>query len=93
MWYLRRVVGDSMRPTYRNGQTILVGHTRNRREGDVVVAYMDRREVLKRITKIENGKVFLEGDNKNSSTDSRVHGWLQDRHVVAKVVWPKKRLK
>jgi phage repressor protein C with HTH and peptisase S24 domain len=93
MWYLRRVVGDSMNPAYRNGQTVIITRARNHKKGDVVIAFVDNRESLKRITNIENGKVFLEGDNKDNSTDSRSYGWIQDRHIVGKVFWPKKRLK
>ena len=90
MWYLRRVVGDSMKPTYRNGQTIIVSFSRQHKTGDVVVAFMNGREVLKRIKKIKNGEVYLIGDNKAESTDSRKYGWIQDRHVIGRVIWPKK---
>jgi phage repressor protein C with HTH and peptisase S24 domain len=87
---LRRVVGDSMKPTYRNGQTVLVSLVRNFKVGDVVVAVNGNREVLKRITKIDYGKVFLEGDNKDNSTDSRDYGWLPETRIQAKVIWPRK---
>ncbi len=79
-----------MDPTLKNGQTIIVSHSRSYGVGDVVVAYMDKREVIKRVTRIKEGKVYLEGDNKLASTDSRVHGWLIDRHIVGRVVWPYK---
>lgn len=81
-----------MLPCYRQGQTIIVSNTRLFKTGDVVVAFMDGREVLKRITAIKDGHVYLEGDNPDASTDSRQRGWLIDRHVVGKVVWPKKNL-
>lgn len=90
MIYLRRVVGDSMYPTYRNGQTLLVLMSRNFKVGDVVVAFQNKQHVLKRITAMKDGRVFIEGDNKSSSTDSREYGWLQDRLVNGKVIWPKK---
>ena len=91
MWHFRLVKGKSMLPSYRPGQTILISHTRHFKEGDVVIAFMNGREVLKRVTKIKDGQVFLEGDNPDHSTDSRHHGWLVDRHIEGKVVWPKKR--
>lgn len=90
MWSLRFVEGESMLPCYRPGQSIIVSNTRFFKVGDVVIAFMNGREVMKRITAIKEGHVYLEGDNKDSSTDSRRHGWLIDRHVVGKVVWPKK---
>ncbi len=95
MFYFRRVVGNSMVPTLRNEQVILVLTTRNFRVGDVVVGFMDRREVVKRITKMRHGAVYLEGDNKKASTDSDKHGWIQDRHISGKIIFPRvsKRLK
>ncbi|MDO8265683.1 MAG: S26 family signal peptidase [Candidatus Saccharibacteria bacterium] len=89
MWEVRRVVGDSMSPTLTDGQLILLYKTRKFKVGDVVVAFMNHREVVKRIIEMSNGYVFLEGDNKNHSTDSREHGKLIDRHVIGKIVLPK----
>ncbi len=89
MWEIRRVVGNSMSPTLSNGQFILVYKTSKFKVGDVVVAYMNKREVVKRIIRMSNGSVFLEGDNKLESTDSREHGSLIDKYVIGKVVWPK----
>ena len=88
MIHIRRVVGSSMAPTLRDNQIVFVLNSRNFKVGDVVVAFMDRKEVIKRIEKYVDGQVFLVGDNKDESTDSRQHGWLVDRHVEGKVVWP-----
>ena len=90
MWYFRLVEGESMLPCYRPGQTVIINTSRNFKVGDVVVAFQHGREVMKRITKMKDGHVFLEGDNEKASTDSRDYGWLIDRHVVGKVAWPKK---
>ena len=79
-----------MLPSYRPGQTIIINHGRHFRIGDVVIAFMDGREVMKRVIDKKDGAVFLQGDNTKESTDSRHHGWLTDRHIVGKVVWPKK---
>ena len=81
-----------MLPSYKSGQTILVSQIRDYQIDDVVVAHMEGREVLKRITDIkDNGSVYLIGDNRNKSSDSREHGWILDRHIVAKVIWPRKK--
>ncbi len=88
MFYFRRVVGKSMHPTLREGQVVLVFMSRYLRVGDVVVAFMDQREVVKRITKMRDGTVFLEGDNRKESTDSKTHGWLPDRHILGRVIFP-----
>ena len=89
MWQLRRVEGESMSPTLQQGQTILVSHSRNYSQGDVVVAFVDGREVIKRVKEYKNGQLFLIGDNPDSSTDSRTFGWLVDRRVHVKVIWPR----
>lgn len=89
MLYLRKVQGDSMKPTLRNGQIVLVVMSRSFRVGDVVVAYVERKEVIKRITGMKNGTLFVEGDNKEFSTDSRDYGWIQDRHIIGKVLFPR----
>ncbi len=93
MWYLRRVVGKSMEPTLKNGQTVLISSVRSFKKGDVVIAFMNGKEVIKRITKKQNGQVYLEGDNKLKSTDSKKHGWLVDNHVMGRVIWPSTRNK
>lgn len=89
MLFLRRVQGDSMKPTLKNGQIVVSLQSRSFRAGQVVVAHVGQREVIKRITKIENGRVFLEGDNTKQSTDSRNYGSVLDTNVSGIVVWPR----
>jgi phage repressor protein C with HTH and peptisase S24 domain len=88
MLYLRRVEGNSMKPTLRKGQLVVISMVRRFKVGDVVVAFMDRREVVKRITQMKDGSVFLEGDNKRESSDSNTHGWLPDRQILGRVIFP-----
>ena len=82
-----------MMPTLKHDQIVLVSRARNFKDGDVIVAFMDGREVIKRITQYKDGQVFLEGDNRTASTDSNTHGWLVDRHVEGKVIFPFTKLK
>lgn len=82
-----------MYPTYKEGQIIMIRHTRNFKVGDVVVAILDGKEVIKRITSYNHGSVFLEGDNKHNSTDSRHKGAITDRKILGVVAWPKRNLK
>jgi nickel-type superoxide dismutase maturation protease len=89
MIFLRRVVGDSMKPTLRNGQAILVHSGRNFRRGQVVVAHVGSREVVKRIERVENGRIFLQGDNPGESTDSRGYGSIIDTSITGIVIWPR----
>ena len=79
-WNLAKVAGDSMLPTLRSGQWLLVDSRRAARVGDVVVARDPRTDlpIVKRLTQIENG-FWLEGDAHDpasaaTSSDSWVFG-------------------
>ncbi len=89
MIFFRRVVGDSMKPTLRDGQIVFAHHVRSFRPGQVVVVQVGTREVIKRISRIENGRVFLQGDNSDQSTDSRDYGSVVDTNIAGTVIWPK----
>lgn len=93
MIFFRRVVGDSMSPSLSEGQVVIAHQMRNFREGQIVIAFVDGREVIKRIVQIKGGSVYLEGDNKASSTDSRVYGPVADANIEGVVFWPRLRAK
>ncbi len=57
--------------------------------GDVVVVHHDGLEKVKRIERLQGGRVFLVGDNLHGSTDSRSFGWLSQKAVVARIIWPR----
>jgi phage repressor protein C with HTH and peptisase S24 domain len=79
-----------MKPALKAGQLIIAtGIFKDVRPGDVVVIKHDGKEKIKRIAKLEDGHVYVLGDNPESSTDSRDFGWLTTAHIEAKVVWPK----
>lgn len=86
---MRRIVGQSMYPSFREGRTVLAIRASHFRLGNVVVAKIDGREVIKRITKLRGTKFWLEGDNKLASTDSRTYGWVLKDAILGKVIWPK----
>jgi len=72
---LYRVAGDSMRPAYAPGDTLLGWRWFRPRPGRVVVARAaDGRPLIKRIAAIGAGTVTLLGDNAAASTDSRTLG-------------------
>jgi len=86
---VRQVEGDSMVPTLKRGQLVIGRSTRDLRPGDVVIVSHDGMEKIKRIEKQQGDLIYLLGDNAGASTDSRSFGWVQAKHIVAKVVWPK----
>jgi type IV secretory pathway protease TraF len=55
----------------------------------VVIFRHKRMELIKRIQKVENGRIFVVGDNSRASIDSRSFGWLPIENVIAKVIWPR----
>ncbi len=86
-----RVVGHSMEPVIRNGETILVSNFfywfKKPKIGDIV-AFRDAGKVLiKRITKLNREKYFLEGDNKRDSLDSRKLGLVVKEKIIGKVIY------
>lgn len=89
MWHLRRVTGDSMYPTLKNGQIIIVAKPKPPLENQVAVINHNGVEKIKRITKIRDAKIYVEGDNRDSSTDSRVFGWISSSDIAGSVIWPR----
>ena len=86
---LRRVIGKSMAPKLYPGQLIVATTLiRKLKPGQVVILEKNHKQLIKRIERIEDDKLFVIGDNPEASTDSRHFGWLDARHVVARVKWP-----
>jgi nickel-type superoxide dismutase maturation protease len=88
---LRRVVGESMLPTLRPGQLVIVGERTTLRVGDIVMIFHDGIEKIKRVARLDAGRVYVLGDNPHASTDSREFGWIGAELVVGKVLWPRPR--
>ena len=57
--------------------------------GAVVIVRHDGLEKIKRVTRVKNGRIYVEGDNRKSSRDSRDFGWLTKEAVVGKLIWPR----
>ena len=91
MFVVRRVVGDSMLPVLRADRVVVAVRAWRVRPGDVVIIRHDGKDKIKRVHTVQDGQVFLLGDNPAASTDSRHFGWLPRRAVVARVLWPKTR--
>lgn len=65
-----------MLPSYPHGKVIFAWRFGKPRQGDVVIVKHHQVELIKRVDKIDQDRVFLLGDNPEESTDSRHYGWL-----------------
>lgn len=54
---------------------------------DLIVFKKSGKNMLKRVQKIIDKKIYVLGDNKNKSTDSREFGWIRLDQVLGKVIW------
>jgi nickel-type superoxide dismutase maturation protease len=91
------VRGRSMAPTLLPGDRLLVARIRPRL-GDVALAHDPRdprRELIKRVARIDASGVHLRGENPAFSTDARVFGALPPGAVTWRAVlryWPRSRI-
>ena len=79
-----------MEPEFQDDDTVLVNRLsyffKKPKIGDVVVLKKEK-YIIKRIKKVKDDKVFVEGDNKKESIDSRGFGWVDRKRIVGKVVY------
>jgi nickel-type superoxide dismutase maturation protease len=87
---LLKVEGDSMHPTLKSGDVVLVDPRAFIAIGDIVVAkhpYKQSVKMIKRVESIDAGeRCVLMGDNPDGSTDSRSFGKIAKADIVGKVV-------
>ncbi len=84
-----KVEGQSMYPFLKSGDKILAvkDWLIGLKIGDIVVAKVNDKVIIKRVTKIINNRYFLVGDNKNKSTDSRTFGLVNKKNILAKIIY------
>ena len=85
-----RVEGDSMLPTLRDGDRLVVRRTHRIGPGAIVVAVDPRdrtRPLVKRVAAVGPQGVDLVGDNPAASTDSRAFGPLTPDMVRGRAVY------
>ena len=81
-----------MSPTLRENQIVVINRLRYLFKTPVIndiVALKDPRDgkvLIKRIIKIHNNKYFVQGDNKNYSTDSREFGMIEKGDILGKIL-------
>lgn len=84
------VDGESMSPTLKSGDKVLVHPDAPITAGDIVLAHHPFRrstQLIKRVCEITaDGEYFLIGDNPGESTDSRTLGAFRLTNILGKVV-------
>lgn len=98
---LIQVIGDSMYPTYLDGEIIIgtrIYKKSNLKKGDVIIYHSptDGKIVIKRIDTIRDyyGELqfFCLGDNSDFSYDSRDYGFVSSSNLVCKVIDQRRNL-
>ncbi len=84
---LYRVEGSSMLPALNPGDVLLGSALIRPRVGHVVVAQVSPLSI-KRIKRVTDEGIWIEGDNAGMSTDSRSYGYI-DRKDVRAVIFMK----
>lgn len=83
-----------MFPTYKANQKLLLRTWDQSRAtltvGDVIVFShpVTKQKIIKRIAEIKKEKLYVLGDNKKESTDSRSFGWIDKKSIIGKVIYP-----
>lgn len=74
-----------MSPVLTTGD-VIIGWKRRVRVGDIVIARINDREVVKRIDSFRDDKPYLIGDNRQESTDSRHYGPVAESAILGTVM-------
>lgn len=81
------IEGRSMEPELCEGDVVIFNRlARDYEEGDIVIAGVDGQQIVKRIQRIEDGRVFLAGDNQAYSIDSRSFGEIDRGQIRGEVI-------
>jgi nickel-type superoxide dismutase maturation protease len=87
------VSGASMAPTLNEGDWVVVRWKPRRKKleaGNIVIVERDDQpgiQYVKRITKIEKKRYWVEGDNSEPSIDSRSWGFLTRKEIIGKYLF------
>ena len=84
------VAGASMAPTFVPGDWLFVVWGGKSRPGQVVLVERENQPgvfLIKRLVSADGGKYWVEGDNKQESTDSRHWGAIDPAEIVGSVLF------
>ncbi len=79
-----------MQPSLQPGVVVVARQlARPARTGDVVIFSHQGREKIKRVTGATDEKVYVQGDNRAVSSDSRSFGWIEQAAIRGMLIWPR----
>ncbi len=83
-----------MFPTLKEGQDIISFNWaylgQKPKKGDIVIIKQNGKEMVKRVQKVDGRHIFVVGDNKTGSTDSRHFGPIKQSQIIGKVIYQSK---
>ncbi len=82
-------IGDSMEPTIRSGDLLLVDRNKSQMKGDgIYLINLDDGLMVKRIEWLLDGSVVIRGDNAIVSREQALSsGDMEKLHILGRVVW------
>ncbi len=82
-------IGDSMEPTLRSGDLLLVDRSKARMKGDgIYLINFDEGLMVKRLEWMMDGTVVIRGDNTNVSREQKLTAVEMEKlHLLGRVVW------
>lgn len=81
-----------MKPTLLHGDIVLVNKLaylfNKPQPGEIVIAKQKnyRHYLIKRVKRVQKNTLFIVGDNKEKSIDSRKFGWIEQKDIIGKVM-------
>ncbi len=74
---------NSMLPAFKPGDQVITLNWSGVKVGDIVVFKKDGINMVKRVVKVENEKMYVEGDNKRESSNV---GWVEKKDLIGRVI-------
>jgi phage repressor protein C with HTH and peptisase S24 domain len=82
-----RVSGNSMAPSYKNGDKVVLFNWGRISKGDVVIFRKENIDMMKRVVDKSSAGFEMRGDNAAESTDSGEFGPVEKTKVVGRVLF------